>query len=86
MPLLLTTQRRSVLEWRRLTVSRRSRIVREDVASAARFRWDRDYSLIIYKALAKPTLHSLIGHQTSAGFLLAWFNRQGEWNPFLEQE
>ena len=56
------------------------------MAFAARIRWGRDVTLVVYRSLARPALRSFLGHQTHARFLVGLFNREGVVEPIVKIE
>jgi hypothetical protein len=89
LPLLVSwepSRNRSPLQWRVLTVSEKSKVCAPDVAFAARIRWGRDETLVIYRSLARPALRAFLGHQTHARFLVGLFNREGLVEPIVRIE
>ncbi len=89
LPLLVSwdsARHRSPLQWRALTVSEKSKACAPDVAFAARIRWGRDVTLVIYRSLARPALRTFLGHQTQARFLIGLFNREGFVEPIVKVE
>ncbi len=89
LPLLVSwdsSRHRRPLQWRALTVSEKSKVCAPDVAFAARIRWGRDVTLVIYRSLARPALRTFLGHQTHARFLVGLFNREGVVEPIVKIE
>jgi hypothetical protein len=89
LPLLVSwepSRHRSPLHWRALTVSEKSKACAPDVAFAARIRWGRDVTLVVYRSLARPALRAFLGHQTRARFLVGLFNREGVVEPIVKVE
>ena len=89
LPLLVSwepSRHRSPLQWRALTVSEKSKACAPDVAFAARIRWGRDVTLVVYRSLARPALRAFLGHQTDARFLVGLFNREGVVEPIVKVE
>ena len=43
-----------------------------------------DEGLLIYRSLAPPALRSVLGHQTSARFLVGLFTREGDVVPIIK--
>ncbi len=89
LPLLVSwdpSRHRGPLQWRALTVSEKSKVCAPDVAFAARIRWGRDVTLVVYRSLARPALRAFLGHQTHARFLIGLFNREGVIEPIVKVE
>jgi hypothetical protein len=86
LPLLVSwdpTRHRKRLNWRALTVSERSRIVRPDRAFAARVSWGREETYVIYRSLGPPAPRAFLGYQTRARFLVGRFTTDGDVKPIL---
>jgi hypothetical protein len=86
LPLLVSwdnDRSRKTLDWRVLTVSERSRPVPPDRAVAARVRWGRAETFVIYRSLGSPARRAFLGHQTAARFLVAEFTEDGDLKPIL---
>ena len=75
---------RQTIRWRVLTVAEKSRICPPETAFAARISWGRDETLLIYRSLARPASRCVLGHQTSARFLVALFGRDGNVVPIVK--
>lgn len=89
LPLLISwgPQRlRRPLQGRVLTVTERARVCPPEVAFAARVGWGREESLVIYRSLAPPANRALLGHATSARFLVGRFTQEGKLVPMIEVE
>lgn len=72
--------------WRVLTVSEKSRPVAPDRAFAVRVSWGRDETFVIYRSLGPPARRAFLGHQTTARFLIADFDQDGDLKPILSVE
>jgi hypothetical protein len=86
LPLLVSwdnDRHRKPLDWRVLTVSERSRAVPPDRAFAARVSWGRQETYVVYRSLGPPAHRAFLGHQTSARFLVAEFDEDGDLKPIL---
>jgi len=87
LPLLVSwepTRDRKPVRWYPLTVSEQSTACPADVAFAVRVTWGSDDHLIIYRSLAAPALRSVLGHQTSARFLIGLFSKAGDVLPLVK--
>jgi hypothetical protein len=51
---------------------------------AVRVAWGSAESLVIYRSLARPALRALLGHQTSARFLVGLFSKDGRVEPIIK--
>ncbi len=76
-------RKRQRASWRVLTVAENTRICDPDRAFAARVRWGKDETLVIYRSLGPPALRSFLGHRTRARFLLGRFTREGIVEPLV---
>jgi hypothetical protein len=89
LPLLVSwdpLRNRKAIHWRVLTVAEKSRVCPPDRAFAARISWGRDDTLLVYRSLGPPALRSFLGHQTTARFLVALFDREGTVTPIVTVE
>jgi hypothetical protein len=89
MPILVSwdaVRNRKPVQWRVLTVSEKSRVCPPNVAFAARARWGRGETLVVYRSLASPGLRAFLGHQTRARFLIGSFSTDGEVTPLVSLE
>jgi hypothetical protein len=87
LPLLVSwdgARHRKAVCWRVLTVSERSRIVRPDVAFAARVSWGRHETYVIYRSFTAPAPRAFLGHQTKARFLVGSFLKDGTVKPIIQ--
>ena len=75
---------RQTIRWRVLTVAEKSRVCPPETAFAARISWGQDETLLIYRSLARPASRSVLGYQTSARFLVAFFGRDGNVIPIVK--
>jgi hypothetical protein len=84
LPVLLTWDKPPSL-WRPLTVAYRSKTTKSDEAVAVRVAWGpRSSGLVVYRSLAKPSLRSFLGHQTSSKYLIGSFTQAGDVSPILK--
>jgi len=87
LPLLISWDKdrnRRVATWRMLTVTQKSKICPPGVAFAARVAWGPGDGLVIYRSLARPSMRTFLGHQTSARFLIGTFDANGNVSPLLK--
>jgi hypothetical protein len=75
---------RQTIRWRVLTVAEKSRACLPETAFAARVSWGKDETLLVYRSLARPACRSVLGYQTSARFLVAFFGRDGNVTPIVK--
>ncbi len=86
LPLLISwdaERNRKPPDWRILTVSEQSKRVGVDRAFAVRVSWGRTETFVIYRSLGPPARRAFLGHQTTASFLFAAFNEDGDLTPIL---
>ena len=77
---------RRPVDWRALTISEEGKEIGPEKAFAARFRWGRDDTLLIYRNHGKPATRAFLGHQTRARILVGLFNQDGTVQPLLKVE
>ena len=77
---------RQAIDWRGLTITEEGKPVGPDQAFAARVRWGRDDTLLIYRNHGKPATRAFLGHQTRARFLVGLFTKEGTVQPLLKVE
>ncbi len=86
LPLLVSwdaERNRKPPEWRILTISEKSKRIGADRAFAVRMSWGPEETFVIYRSLGPPARRTFLGHQTSASFLFAAFNQDGDLTPIL---
>lgn len=89
LPLLVSwdpERHRKSPDWRVLTVSEQSRPVPPDRAFAVRVSWGREETYVIYRSLGPPGRRAFLGHQTTARFLVAEFDEDGDFKAILTVE
>lgn len=67
-----------------LTVAENARVRPPEIARAVRIAWGNGESIVVYRSLARPARRTFLGHQTTARFLVGYFQADGRVEPIVQ--